>query len=236
MLRERRKKGGDSWVCFRQIFAKFYECPCSLSLVSNDFHNKVPQLIAPSSVCFDFTKFLLLPPSQVTSKVNSQHFHSRCHCPQFGWMSCRICTSTWFSGGFIIDNFEYFYGQLGATAAARLYYVIRRTTPSPTSSCCSCSNGLARGNWPLRRASRVPGGTSPSFHAPPTSFDLHKNTHTPYRLRGTLANLLFTIDGSSSAKWPPVSPISTIRVNLRRTPLRSYSHEFHHQSALLLIY
>lgn len=156
-----KKKGGDSWVCFRQIFAKFYECPCSLSLVSNDFHNKVPQLIALSSVCFDFTKFLLLPPSQVTSKVNSQHFHSRCHCPQFGWMSCRICTSTWFSGGFIIDNFEYFYGQLGATAAARLYYVIRRTTPSPTSSSFSCSNGLARGNWPLRRASRVPRGNEP---------------------------------------------------------------------------
>lgn len=51
----------------------------SLSLVPNDFHNKVPQLIALSSVCFDFTKFLLLPPSQVTSKVNSKHFHS-CWC------------------------------------------------------------------------------------------------------------------------------------------------------------
>lgn len=228
MLRERRKKGGDSWVCFRQIFAKFYECPCSLLLVSNDFHNKVPQLIALSSVCFDFTKFLLLPPSQVTSKVNSQHFHSCCHCPQFGWMSCRICTSTWFSGGFIIDNFEYFYGQLGATAAARLYYVI----PPPSAVAMAWPEVIGLSAAP--RAS--PGGTSPSFHAPATSFDLHKNTHTPYRLRGTLANLLFTIDGSSSAKWPPVSPISTIRVNLRRTPLRSYSHEFHHQSALLLIY
>lgn len=136
----------------------------SLSLVPNDFHNKVPQLIALSSVCFDFTKFLLLPPSQVTSKVNSQHFHScwgATLCPQFGWMSCRICTSTWFSGGFIIDNFEfeYFYGQLAATAAARLYYVIRRSTPSPTSS--FCSGGLARGNWPLRRASSVPQGNEP---------------------------------------------------------------------------
>lgn len=77
VLRERRKRG-DSWFCFRQIFASSTSLR-SLSLFANDFHNKVPQLIALSSVCFDFTKFLLLPPSQVTSKVNSQHFHS-CWC------------------------------------------------------------------------------------------------------------------------------------------------------------
>lgn len=106
VLRERRKK--RVILDFAFVRSSPSSTARSLSLVPNDFHNKVPHLIAQSSVCFDLTKFLLLPPLQVTSKVNSQHFHSCCwcYCPQFGWMSCRICTSTWFSGGFIIDNFD----------------------------------------------------------------------------------------------------------------------------------
>lgn len=156
----------------------------SLSLVPNDFHNKVPQLIALSSVCFDFTKFLLLPPSQVTSKVNSQHFHScwgYCYCV-LNLAGCRVVfahrlgspvvssSTTSSSSTFMVNSL-----LLLLRGSTTSFVATRRLPPPPAAVARPEVIGLSA----APRAS--PKGTSLSFHAP-TSLELH--TLSPVSIKG----------------------------------------------------